>query len=89
MPSRNTTQAPQKPRPDAGASAERETAAEKRPQLPLPHDRDESTRNKGHETDPVIDQAHEDIEQGKVDTDLRGKAGEAFERRWEGRRDRQ
>ena len=90
MPSRDdrTNPPPKRPREIVGAPLERETRATKRPDLPLPHDLDETTRGKGHEADPVIDQAREDVEQGKMETDLRGKAGEVFERRWEGRRDR-
>jgi hypothetical protein len=88
MPSQDRTNQPPKTRPVVGAPQVRESRATKRPVLPLPHDRDESTPGKGHEADAVIDQAREDLEQGKEDTDLRGEAGKAFERRWGGSGDR-
>lgn len=88
MTARNQRNPRPAPKPVVGAPVERETRATKTPDLPLPHDRDEATRGKGHEADPVIDQARSDIEEGKQETDLRGSACEVFELRWEGRRDR-
>jgi len=49
--------------PDAGAG------------LALPHERDESTGQVAAQPDPVIVQAHKDMEGGLVDTDLRATAG--------------
>lgn len=43
--------------------------------LPLPHERDESTGQVAAQPDPVIVQAHKDIEAGLVDTDLRATPG--------------
>jgi hypothetical protein len=56
------------------------------PQLPLPHERDESTRRKAHPAEPVIEQAQRDVAQGQQDTDLRSNAAEIFDRRWTRRR---
>ena len=58
----------------------------KTPDLPLPHERDETTRRKAHPAEPVIDQARRDLEEGQQDTDLRGSAAEIFDRRWSGRK---
>ena len=58
------------------------TDAAKPPALPLPHERDQTTRQKDHPADAVIDQAKQDVENGLQDTDLRGSAGEIFDRRW-------
>jgi hypothetical protein len=52
--------------------------------LPLPHERDQTTRKKEHPADAVIDQAKQDVDNGLQDTDLRGRAGEVFDRRWGG-----
>ncbi len=42
----------------------------------LPHERDESPQGKSQQKErSVIRQAAEDVEQGLVDTDLRGKPG--------------
>ena len=80
-------------RPVAGKSIRRPRAAEttdavKQPSLPLPHERDQTTRKKEHPVDPVIEQAKQDVDDGQQDTDLRGRAAEVFDRRWSGRRTR-
>jgi len=43
--------------------------------LPLPHERDEALGSVSTQTDPVIEQAHKDLESGQVDTDLRATPG--------------
>jgi len=58
----------------------------KKPAAPLPHERDESTRDHEHPVEPVVDQARRDLDDGKEDTDLRRRAGEMFDKRWTGRR---
>ena len=78
-------------RPVVGKSTQRSRASEsgdaaKPPALPLPHERDQTTRRKEHPADPVIDQAKRDVDSGQQDTDQRGRAGEIFHRRWSGRR---
>ncbi len=60
--------------PGAGAAA-------KGVGLPLPHERDESTHNVAAEPDPVMVQAHRDIEAGLVDTDMRATPGMDAQRR--------
>jgi hypothetical protein len=49
--------------------------------LPLPHERDESTRSVAAKPDPVMVQAHRDIEAGLVDTDMRATPGLDAQRR--------
>jgi len=41
----------------------------------LPHERDQSHDEVGHEPREVMKQAHKDIESGQVDTDLHGMRG--------------
>ena len=65
----------------------RETGTNTKPRLPLPHDRDESAADSGHPKDPVIEQAGKDVDRGLRDTDLRDKAGEAFDRKFGPRRE--
>jgi hypothetical protein len=55
------------------------TSDSRRPQEKLPHERDESARATGNRLDPAappsgrqISQAHEDVEEGLIDTDRRG-----------------
>jgi hypothetical protein len=43
--------------------------------LPLPHERDEAAGHVAPRTDPLIEQAYQDIEAGQVDTDLRATPG--------------
>ena len=43
--------------------------------MPLPHERDEASGQAAPQTDPVIEQAHRDIEAGLVDTDMRATPG--------------
>lgn len=45
------------------------------PELPLPHERDEASGQAARKTDPVIEQAHRDIDAGMVDTDMRATPG--------------
>ena len=73
--------------PVTGENQEPETRAEERPalqrpSLALPHERDQSTRRKGHPTTEVIERAEQDIVEGQQDTDLRGTAAAIFNRRW-------
>jgi len=49
--------------------------------LPLPHERDESTHSVSPTPDPVMVQAHRDIEAGLVDTDMRATPGLDAQRR--------
>jgi len=49
--------------------------------LPLPHEIDESTPSVASEPDPVMVQAHLDIEAGMVDTDMRATPGLDAQRR--------
>ncbi len=49
--------------------------------LALPHELDESTPSVAAEPDPVMLQAHRDIEAGLVDTDMRATAGLDAQRR--------
>jgi hypothetical protein len=52
--------------------------------LKMPHERDESTDAPG-KPNPVTEQAAQDIEQGKVETDCYGATGGRFDRRQRGR----
>lgn len=45
------------------------------PPLELPHERDESTDSTASTPDPGIQQAHEDLQEGQVDTDMRATPG--------------
>ena len=49
--------------------------------LPLPHERDESTPSVAATPDPVMVQAHRDIEAGLVVTDMRATPGLDAQRR--------
>ena len=49
--------------------------------LPLPHELDASTHGVAAEPDPVMVQAHRDIEAGLVDTDMRATPGLDAQRR--------
>jgi len=49
--------------------------------LPLPHVRDESAHNVAEKPDPVMVQAHRDLEAGMVDTDMHATPGLDAERR--------
>jgi hypothetical protein len=84
-----TSAPPASPPKIVGKSAprrQRSASEPKPPDLPLPHERDETTRRKAHPAEPVIDQARRDIEDGQQDTDQRGRAAELFDRRWSGRK---
>jgi hypothetical protein len=77
--------------PLVGRSTRRSRAVEeadsiKPPALPLPHERDQTTRSKAHPVDEVIDRAKHDIDSGLQDPDVRGDAAEIFDRRWNKRR---
>lgn len=56
-------------------------AASKGVGLPLPHERDESTPQVAAKPDPVMVQAHRDLEAGLVDTDMRATPGIDAQRR--------
>jgi hypothetical protein len=84
-----TSAPPASPPNVVGKSAPRSKRVESEPKvpaLPLPHERDETTRRKAHPAEPVIDQARRDLEEGQQDTDLRDQAAEVFDRRWSGKR---
>ena len=49
--------------------------------LPLPHERDESAHNVAEKPDPMMVQAHRDLEAGMVDTDMHATPGLDAERR--------
>ena len=51
--------------------------------MKLPHERDESTHGPAKPT-AVTEQAAQDVEQGRVDTDRYGEAGRHFERKERG-----
>lgn len=51
------------------------------PDLPLPHERDESTDTTAEEPDPKMVQAKRDLDAGQVDTDMRATPGLNAERR--------
>ena len=55
--------------------------ASERVGLPLPHERDESTHSVAAKPDPVMVQAHRDMEAGMVDTDMRATPGMDAQRR--------
>ncbi len=58
------------------AQARRAAARDKDGELPLPHERDQSSDGvTSPEPDPRIKQAQQDIESGQVDTDLRNTPG--------------
>jgi DNA invertase Pin-like site-specific DNA recombinase len=46
----------------------------------LPHERDESSDSQANGVRPVIQQAHDDLESGKVDTDRGPPMDEAYQR---------
>jgi DNA invertase Pin-like site-specific DNA recombinase len=46
----------------------------------LPHERDESSDSQTNGVRPVIQQAHDDLEAGKVDTDRGPPMDEAYQR---------
>ena len=64
------------------ASQAEDRPALQQPGLALPHERDQSTLRKGHPAAKVIQQAEQDVAEGQQDTDLRGTAAAAFNRRW-------
>lgn len=45
------------------------------PPLELPHERDESTDSTSSKPDPEMKQAHKDLQEGQVDTDMRATPG--------------
>jgi hypothetical protein len=49
--------------------------------LPMPHERDESAHNVAEKPDPMMVQAHRDLEAGMVDTDMHATPGLDAERR--------
>jgi hypothetical protein len=49
--------------------------------LELPHERDQSLHGTAQEPDPAMQQAHEDLAQGQVDTDMRATPGLDAEQR--------
>lgn len=48
---------------------------------PLPHERDQSIGQAGTAPQPVIEQAHRDLQAGQVDTDMRATPGQDAQRR--------
>jgi hypothetical protein len=51
------------------------------PPVALPHERDQASDQTERAVDPVIEQAHRDIKDGQVDTDMRATPGLDAERR--------
>lgn len=49
--------------------------------LPLPHERDQATHTTAAAPDPMMQQAHRDLEAGLVDTDMRATPGLDAQRR--------
>lgn len=49
--------------------------------LRLPHERDQSRRATASEPDPAMRQAHQDLNEGQVDTDMRATPGLDAQRR--------
>ena len=58
--------------PRAPGSAPQEEAED---HLRLPHERDQSTDSTANAPDPEMQQAHEDLQEGQVDTDMRATPG--------------
>ncbi|QEI05324.1 hypothetical protein FXN63_05315 [Pigmentiphaga aceris] len=59
-----------------------------KPDPRLPHERDQSHDDVGHEPREVMKQAQKDIESGQVDTDLHGMRGVEEAHRDKGPRDK-
>ena len=45
------------------------------PNLPMPHERDQSSGDVASAPDPIIQQAKRDLDAGQVDTDMRATPG--------------
>lgn len=56
-------------------------ADETQDHLELPHESDQSTHTTAQEPDPAMRQAHQDLKQGQVDTDMRATPGLDAQRR--------
>ena len=55
---------------------------DKRPDLPLPHERDETATGESALPQPLMEQARRDIESGRQDTDLHGTRGLEKPEKW-------
>jgi hypothetical protein len=70
-----------KPKPDQASPGDDTRTRNEQPDQPgakaprLPHEHDESSDSQKDEPDPVIEQAHKDIERGLVDTDRHATPG--------------
>lgn len=53
----------------------------RKPHLELPHERDESAHSTASAPDPDMQQAHKDLQEGQVDTDMRATPGLDADRR--------
>lgn len=73
-PSRPVSRTPRSP----GAPPPQEEQEE---HLELPHERDQSTHATSRQRDPAMRQAHQDLEEGQVDTDMRATPGLDAEQR--------
>lgn len=71
------------PRPGKRSTGARETLStdEHKPAPRQPNERDESADSQASAPRDVIKQAHDDVTQGKLDTDCRNTAVEIVERR--------
>ena len=70
------------PRPGKRSTGSRETLStdERKPAPRQPNERDESADSQSSAPRDVIKRAHDDVTQGKMDTDCRNKAVEIVER---------
>ena len=55
---------------------------DKRPDPPLPHERDETATGESALPQPLMEQARRDIESGQQDTDLHGTRGLEKPEKW-------
>ena len=55
---------------------------DKRPDLTLPHERDETATGEGVLPQPLMEQARRDVESGQQDTDLHGTRGLEKPEKW-------
>ena len=87
MPSHTPPRPPAPPRqppleqPPLAPGSEHQDVEASGTELPLPHERDESPHQTSDAPDPVIRQAQRDLQEGQVDTDLRGTPGLDAQRR--------
>ena len=71
----NTLQKPEKKPKESEARINTQQAQTSQNDAHMPHERDESHHSQSSEPRKIMQQAHEDLAQGQVDTDLRGTRG--------------